>query len=138
MLGVIINYYYLTMFIAKIIGAFVGIAGATGLAGCLTDVTYYKHPPTHGLRKEATLDDLKGNEEFIVEGVLFVPDLSEFSPSEKLSRSFLIGYSDDASSVFVSKVVLSGLEGGGRVEIALQKNLEINKRLKEIHQGTSW
>ena len=108
---------------------------ALGLSGCLTDVVFYKHSPTNGLRKEATLNDLEAKEKFVVGGILFVPDFSEFSPSNGLSRSFILGYSEFPVSLFVSQITLTGVRGHGVFELDLNEELEINRPLGELHRG---
>lgn len=79
------------------------------LTGCFIDAEYYKHKPTNNIRidfynSKLTAKKIKLNhQEFISNGVLFIPSFEEFSPKERPNISLIL-VSDSPYKVLIEKI----------------------------------
>ncbi len=111
----------------------------TGLSSCLVKVQYYEHEPTHGLHgignrmKESRFKKLL---DFTDNGIVFVPAFSEMTPSYLPgTRSFLIFYSQEKTSIHIEKAILYSGSRVYKKELIVNKEVPINEEFKSFYDG---
>ncbi len=111
----------------------------TGLSSCLVKVQYYEHEPTHsfkGIGNRMKSSSFKKLLDFTDNGIVFVPEFSEFSLSYlPAARSYLIFYSPETTSIYIDKAVLYSGSKNYKRELNINNEVQINEKFKSFFEG---